>query len=70
MGNRLVSVLGLLLLAACAPERGGIVTHATGLQQSDAFKVANEHCQKFGRVARISGTDVLDNTMTFDCVAP
>lgn len=64
-------------LSACAAPslnganaRGGIVTHATGMQQSDAFALANTHCRQYGRVARASGTDVLDNTMTFDCVEP
>ena len=74
--KRIHFTIPLALLSACAPtlnganERGGIVTHATGLQQSDAFALADEHCKKFGRVARVSGLDVLDNTMTFDCVPP
>lgn len=82
MGKLLVASVGLLLLAACASveltganERGGIVSVRGGLMrsagdQTDAFNLANEHCKEFGRVARISGTDLQRRTMTFDCVSP
>ncbi len=71
--------LGLILmlsLAACAPtlkganERGGIIDHVSGLTRETAFKMADGHCRKYGRVARISGQDALQSNMTFDCVAP
>tara|TARA_R110000868_G_scaffold44407_2_gene148369 strand:- start:217 stop:441 length:225 start_codon:yes stop_codon:yes gene_type:complete len=66
----------LLLLAGCAPklsvanERGGIVDHVSGLTRNSAFKLADNHCRKFGRVARISGQDALQSNFSFDCIAP
>ena len=51
-------------------ERGGIISHVTGLTQADAFKLANDHCHKFGRVAQVTNTDVIYNRMTFACVEP
>jgi hypothetical protein len=73
-------IVGLIILAfgisGCAPtltganEAGGMVSHVTGLRQTEAFNVADAHCHQFGKVARISGTDALNSTMSFDCVAP
>jgi hypothetical protein len=52
-----------------ANERGGIVTDYTGgFEQGEAFKTADAHCRRYGRVARITGTP--GDQMTFDCVAP
>lgn len=51
-------------------ERGGIISHVSGLDRDKAFKLADDSCHKYGRVARISGTNTLDSTMTYDCVAP
>lgn len=51
-------------------ERGGIVEHVTGMTEAAAFKIADDHCHKFGRVARVSGLDVVFNRLMFDCVAP
>lgn len=82
MGKLLIASASLLLLAACASveltganERGGIVSVRGGFMrssadQADAFNLANEHCKKFGRVARISGADLQRRTMTFDCISP
>lgn len=47
---------------------GGIAR--VGLMQSEAFKAANTHCEKFGKIARISGNNDFEGSMTFDCVAP
>jgi len=65
-----------LAMAGCAPslsganQAGGIIEHSTAGNRDQAFAIANDHCKQFGRIARISGTDVLDSTMTFDCVRP
>lgn len=65
-----------VLLGACAPQvsaansRGGVINHVNGLTQADALKKADDVCASHGRVARISGESDLNNTMTFDCVAP
>ncbi len=56
-----VAFVALVTLSACAPgltganERGGIVTDYTGgFEQGEAFKTADAHCRRYGRVARIS----------------
>lgn len=48
---------------------GGMVDTGTGLM-STALKKANDHCQQYGKVSRISSTSLLGDTITFDCVAP
>ena len=74
--KKLLGALGaVLVLAGCssltaANERGGVISHVSGLDRDKAFKLADDHCHKYGRVARISGENGLDGTMTFDCVAP
>ena len=65
----LLAVSGCSSLSA-ANERGGVISHVSGWDRDKAFKLADDHCHKYGRVARVSGTDALDGTMTFDCVAP
>lgn len=63
----------LLLLAACAPnlaaanERGGIIVNH-GWSQSKSFAEAEKHCQKYGRHARVTDTNDLEATLSFDCV--
>jgi len=72
----LLAVVAFVGLCGCAPtltaanERGGVIDHVIGLDRDVAFQKADEHCRKFGRVARISGQDTLASTMTFDCVKP
>lgn len=64
------------LLCACAPtliganSAGGMVDHVSGLTRTDALAKADAHCHQYGKVARISGQDPLDSTLTFDCVKP
>ena len=72
---RIWALVSLLLLAACAPsleganERGGIIRHTqAGLNMGAAFTMANDHCQKYGRVAQITGTDGWTDTVSFNCV--
>lgn len=74
---RKIAVLAAILgLSACAPslqggnEAGGIFSQVTNFNRAEAFTAAEAHCKQFGKAARISGTDALYNTMTFDCVAP
>jgi hypothetical protein len=63
-----------LAVTGCAPslvgsnERGGMISHVSGMNRDDAFSLADRHCRQFGRAARISGQSALDSTMTFDCV--
>ena len=49
-------------------ERGGIVEHANGTNEAAAFTVADAHCHQYGRVAQVTGMDVLYNRMMFSCV--
>ena len=53
-----------------ANSAGGMVNSSLSLGHAKAFELANAHCEKFGKVARVSGRDELRNTMTFDCVTP
>jgi hypothetical protein len=39
-----------------------------GLDKDVALKRADEHCAKFGKIARVTGQDTLGSTMSFDCV--
>lgn len=66
-------VLGLTLaLTGCAPTlsganaAGGIIT--MNGSKSGSFKLANEHCAKEGKKARVTNTDDWGDTLTFDCV--
>lgn len=62
-------------LSGCAPtmesanEVGGQIKVGTGLNKAAAFKKADDHCRQYGKAARISGENIWDSTMTFDCVA-
>jgi hypothetical protein len=38
--------------------------------RAGAMKIANDHCAKYQKVARVSGQDPWAGTMTFDCVKP
>jgi len=71
---RTIPLLLVIALAGCAPrlnfanEAGGVI-HKTGSMGNDrAYTLATDHCAKFGKVARITGRDVLTNTMRFECV--
>jgi len=63
-----------ILTSACAPtlkgsnESGGIITNAARKGQS--FEMADAHCKKFGKAARVSSQDNWENVITFDCVNP
>jgi hypothetical protein len=73
-----------LCLSGCAPtlvgenQAGGMISNVrTGglaANSGDAFALANASCQKYGKIARVSGQIGAQNnpssTMSFDCVAP
>jgi hypothetical protein len=69
--------LVLLLLCACAAfepkvtgnEAGGIVMRDRGSTDDDLLAAADSHCGQFNKVARISGRNPMDNSLTFDCVS-
>lgn len=67
-------ILGTLLLAGCTTphlvhgtEAGGIIG-SFGWQPGKSLKVAQEHCEKYGRSARVTSQNDLHDNMTFDCV--
>jgi hypothetical protein len=69
--------LAALCLEACVEptiesgnEHGVIVKDANGANGASALKIANDYCNKHGRVAQLAGTDVLANHIAFTCVAP
>lgn len=71
---RYALLIGLAVVSGCAPtltganERGGMISHVMAYNRADSLAVADAHCNKFGRVARVSGLSPLDNVVTFDCV--
>lgn len=70
---RTLVVASALLLASCASVEsatpaGGILK-VVGNQNGNALDLAEAHCQKYGKHARISGQNPLNNTVTFDCVS-
>jgi hypothetical protein len=64
-----------LVVASCAPklnfanEAGGVINRTGSLGNDRAYALAEQHCAKFGKAARITSRDILTNTMRFDCVA-
>lgn len=60
---------------ACSPTmkaenpRGGLIRIGGGIhKEADALELADEHCRRAGRVARITSQDLL--YIAFDCVEP
>jgi hypothetical protein len=72
----LAGVAALSLQACVEPsiesanEHGVIVKDANDPTGSSALKLANDYCQKHGRVAKLAGTDALAGHIAFTCVAP
>jgi len=67
----------LLLLAGCAPHlvssnaAGGIVNMTGSLNgKAKAMVQADAECGKYGKVAVSKGTNIMDNTMRYECVKP
>lgn len=61
-----------LILASCVKvtettAAGGIIK-VVGNKTGTALHLAQAHCAQYGKNARISGQDVWNNTVTFDCV--
>lgn len=66
-----------VLLSSCAPSlvssnaAGGIVDMKAMMSgQSEAMKIANAECAKFGKVAQSQGVNELRNSLRYECVAP
>jgi hypothetical protein len=53
-----------------ATEQGGVLTRVAGPTRDEALRIAEAHCRQYGRVVRITQTDTLNSSITFQCVAP
>jgi len=68
------AILLALALSGCAPrlsfanEAGGVINKSGSLGSDRAYAMMTDHCQKFGKIPRISSRDILTNTIRFDCV--
>ena len=73
---KISALAAALLLAGCAPsltsinDTGGIVTRVRDTTVKEALLLANAECQKTGKVAKLTGRDMLAGTITYECVAP
>ena len=65
---RTIIILGVLFLAACGEVVGNDVSGAVenASSNSEAFRLAEGHCAKYGKKARI--TQSISGRMTFDCL--
>ena len=69
---RMMVIAGALMLGACAnlvqsTPAGGILK-VTGNKYGTALQIAQTECSKYSKDARISGQNVWNNTVTYDCV--
>jgi hypothetical protein len=68
-------MIAALGLSACAPqlqfgnEAGGVVSQAMSPGNDRAFAIAEAHCEKYGKIARIESRTVLVKSTRFECVA-
>ncbi len=68
-----VIIASALLLTSCvslteSTPAGGILK-VVGNKTGTALQTAQAQCSKYGRDARISGQNVWNNTVTYECVA-
>lgn len=68
----LLIAIAAISLASCAEvtqstPAGGILK-VSGNKYGTALKLAQAECDKYGKDARISGQNIWNNTVTFDCV--
>jgi hypothetical protein len=72
---RSLLLIGVLLLSACASkptgnEFGGVVMNG-GTRADAAFRQAQEHCQQYGKSAKLTNLTVRDNSgdpVLFECL--
>jgi len=70
------ALAALFALSGCAPtlvgenSRGGTIQHVIDLNKGEALERANAACKTYGRVARVNQYDVLDSSLSYDCVEP
>jgi hypothetical protein len=70
---RIMALVAALFLTGCAHMEAatpaGGVLKVVGNKNGSALDLAQAHCAKYGKDARISGQNVWNNTVTFDCVS-
>jgi hypothetical protein len=70
-----IIIIAALALAGCAPklqfanEAGGVVSQAGSPGNDRAFALAEAHCEKYGKVARVTAQTIWVKSTRFDCVA-
>lgn len=71
--RKLVVLVALLALSACAPalgtvsSSGGIVKNY-GWTPNQALAIAQKHCEKYGKDAVVTSQNDWQDNMTFQCV--
>lgn len=66
-------LLAAALVSGCAPtlnganEVGGMIANFTA-NRSAAFDLAQKHCEKFNKSARMTKASDWDDTATFECL--
>ncbi len=76
MPKKLASVALLaLVLSGCAPQilqsnsSGGLIKTVGVLkEQTKAISVADQECAKFGKISQVTRTDILSDTVAYNCV--
>ena len=74
---RLILPVLFLALSACAPRlvqsssAGGMISlNGVMGEKTKSAELATAECQKYGKASRLTGQDVLSDTVTYECVAP
>jgi hypothetical protein len=70
-----ISLAAAFLVVACGPTlkqsspAGGMLALGGLVQgESEAIRIAEAECAKHGKAARVTGKDMLAETMTYECV--
>jgi hypothetical protein len=69
-----VLAFAVLVLSGCTTPHLGAVTPAGGIvksygwQPNKSLELAQAHCAQYGKSARVSSQNDLQDNMTFDCV--
>jgi len=71
------ALLPLILLTGCAPSlisgnsAGGVISLGGVIkEQSAGMAKAETECAKYGKVALSKGSNLLNDTLRYECVAP
>lgn len=68
------NILICLALAGCAPNlaggnaAGGVINYADAGNEAKTFKLAEAECAKYGKLARMTGSEWVMSTARYECV--